>query len=117
MALTALVIFWAALTAYNLGLFCDYNYFAAQRDIAAGKVRLVMIGELPPHVAALDSIAAANGLSFYYTGCEVTAGELRGTGYYNEAMVAHLKYAHNTEWWDEFNAKFENIAGYALLID
>lgn len=100
------IYFWLRFT---FGFFTPYNFCTAGKDIKNGKIQIVEIGVMPLNFEQKQKLANSYGFSFFLFGCNVTAGIINGTEFYNRKMVDHLEKKFGIGWWTRFQKQLDSI--------
>lgn len=81
------------LISYCLGLFSQFNYFTAQRDIKSHIVRNICVNEHPDWVNVQNEVGNKYGIRFevIYTWRDYTPINIVGINIYNKLMTSELQ--------------------------
>jgi hypothetical protein len=81
------------LISFCLGLFSQFNYFTAQRDIKSHIVRNICVNEHPDWVNVQNEVGKKYGITFkdIYTWRNYTPINIVGINIYNKLMTSELK--------------------------
>lgn len=95
---------------YEYGLFDEYNYFTAKRDIKNGKVQLLSTGLILPTQSeeeekAEEAIRNQFGYKRVWIGCFVTPGVYR----YNAVMEDYLEEINGKDWRKRLQQRTDSL--------
>lgn len=95
---------------FEFGLFSEYNYFTAKRDIKNGKIQILSTGTSIEPVSE-KVLKAENSLrkEFGYTIVDIGIWS-PGAEKYNKAMEDHLEERNGTGWRDRLNKLIDSIS-------
>ena len=85
---------------WYFGLFSEYNYFAAKRDIRNGNVRYISYGLPMPTSkdSEINIVMTKYGFEDYNIGCIVTEQEINAIGSYNKVVDQYLIKRNGKNW-------------------
>ena len=103
--LTSFILWW------RYGVFSEYRYFAAKRDIKNGNIRLLGYGlpVISPKDNELDKVRTKYGFKTFNLGCTFSDEERRATNAYNRVMDDYLAKRNGKNWRTNYEREIDSI--------
>ncbi len=103
---SAIVFSW-----WNYGLFSNYNYFTAKRDIKNGNVKFISFGL--PMLSSKDSeikmVMTKYGFKERNVGCTVTEQEINAIETYNNVVEQYLTRRNGENWRATYKKEIDSL--------
>ena len=96
---------------WNFGLFSDYNYFTAKRDIKNGNIKLVSYGLPMPSSKDSEIKMVMNKYGFKDSniGCIVTKQEINALETYNNIVEQYLNEKNVKNWSTTYEKEVDSL--------
>lgn len=113
------IIFGIFILYFFFGIFTEFNYFTAKRDISKGNIRIVYYGEPDLEVVEMANqiLEPKYGFHYFGKGCVVDPAIDNGMSFYNTVMRNHLIELNGKDWEKRFENEKDSIISNLLIIE